>query len=64
MLNYFLKLEVSLGLAQYSSCMVEAFHSCHDLCTPNTQPPHPKIYTHISDVVSGPLTQTTIPMGK
>ena len=34
MLNYFLKPEGSLELAQYPSRMVEAFHCRHDLCTP------------------------------
>ena len=64
MLNYFLELEVSLGLAQYSSRMVEAFHSRHDLCTPKPPPPYPNTYTHLCDIFSGPLTQTSIPMDK
>ena len=41
MLNYFLKTEGSLELAQHPSSMVEAFHSRHDSCTPH---PHP--HTH------------------
>ena len=49
MLNYFLKTEGSLELAQHPSSMVEAFHSRHDSCThphthTHTHTPHPHIY--------------------
>ena len=54
MLNYFLKLEVSLELAQYSSCMVEAFHSRHDLCTPSPNTP-----PHTSNIPNLPINIST-----
>ena len=53
MLNYFLKLEVSLELAQYSSRMVEAFHSRHDLCTPSPNTP-----SHTSNIPNN-MSHTT-----
>ena len=61
MLNYFLKSEGSLELAQYPSRMVEAFHCRHDLCTPPPkQTNQPTQSNHTPNITNHPKIPTTL----